>query len=228
MQTTDDKTKTAGTKRFPLVIVIGRQFGSGGRRIGKILAEKLNCDYFDKELLSQAAESMGYAKEVFAAHDERKPSAFRTLLQGVYGIADNFHDISMSGERLYGQQSKVIREICNDKPCVIVGRTADYILRHHPGLLSVFLHSPLEKRAKDIVARGDSASEQEAIDMARKMDRDRESYYNYYTCAQNWGRADNYDITIDSSSLSGDEVAELILSYAIKKFGRSVVCRLGE
>ena len=77
------------------------------------------------------------------------------------------------------------------------------------------------------MARGDSASEQEAIEMARKMDRDRESYYNYYTCAQNWGRADNYDITIDSSSLSGDEVAELILSYAIKKFGRSVVCRLG-
>lgn len=199
------------------VIVIGRQFGSGGRKIGKLVAERLQCPYYDKELLSKAAENLGYAREIFDAHDERKPSPFRTLLQGVYGIADNFHDTSMSAERLYKEQSEVIRQLCNQGSCVIVGRTADYILRHHPGLVSVFLHAPVEHRAKAIVSRGDSISELQAIELANKQDHDRERYYNYYSGSQRWGKAYNYHLTVDASSMSDSEIADLIIDYSHKK-----------
>ncbi len=199
------------------VIVIGRQFGSGGRRIGKLVAERLQCPYYDKELLSRAAESLGYAREIFDAHDERKPSPFRTLLQGVYGIADNFHDTSISAERLYKEQREVIRQLCDKGNCVIVGRTADYIMRHHPGLVSVFLHAPVEHRAKAIVRRGDSLSEQQAIDLANRHDHDRERYYNYYSGSQRWGKAYNYHLTIDASSMPDSEIADMIINYSHKK-----------
>lgn len=199
------------------IIVIGRQFGSGGRRIGKIIAERLRCPYYDRELLSKAAEGLGYAPEVFDVHDEKKPSPFRALLQGVYGIADNFHDTSMSAERLYKEQSEIIRQICSEGSCVIVGRTADYVMRHHPGLVSVFLHAPVEVRAKNIVSRGDCMSESQAVDLANKRDHARESYYNYYTGNQHWGRASNYHLSINASTLSDSEIADIIIDYANKK-----------
>lgn len=195
------------------IIVIGREFGSGGRRIGKMLAHKLQSRYYDKELLAEAAQSIGYAPEIFAAHDERKPSPLRTLLQGIYGIADNFHDTSICGESLYRAQSDVIRKICETDSCVIVGRTADYIMRHHPGLVSVFLHAPAETRARMIVERGEANDIPTAMEMARRRDKERERYYNYYT-GGNWGKASNYHLTIDASSLTEDQIVEIIIKYA--------------
>lgn len=201
------------------VIVIGRQFGSGGRKIGRLIAERLGIPYYDKELLSHAADSLGFSPEIFAAADERRPSAFHTLLQGMYGIADNFHATSISGERLYQKQSEVIKEICAKGPCVIVGRTADYVLRDHPGLLSVFLHAPEKWRAEKIVRRGDSMCCEDAITIAARHDRNREDYYNYYTGGK-WGRADNYHLTIDSSLMPADEIADLIIRFAQSKSKR--------
>ncbi len=97
--------------RHPLpagtIIVIGRQFGSGGRRIGRLVAEKTGFRYYDKELLAKAAESLGFSQKLFDKHDERKPSTLHTLLQGIYGIADNFHDTSICGESLYQAQSRM-------------------------------------------------------------------------------------------------------------------------
>lgn len=197
------------------VIVIGRLFGSGGRRIGKLVASRLGIAYFDKELLAQAAKSLGYAPEIFAAHDEKKPSPLKTLLQGIYGIADNFHDTSICGESLYKAQSNVIKEICQRESCVIVGRTADYVMRHHPGLVSVFLHSPIDRRAAQILARGEAPTLEAAAETARKNDRERESYYNYYT-GRHWGRASNYHLSLDSSLLSDEEVADIIISFTRK------------
>lgn len=217
MQTEDKTTESMDKRPLHTIIVIGRQFGSGGRRIGKLISERLQCPYYDKELLSKTAESMGYAREIFDLHDEKKPSPFRTLLQGVYGIADNFHDTSMSAEHLYKEQSRVIRELAEKGSCVIVGRTADYVMRHHPGLVSVFLHAPVELRARAIVKRGDSISEEQAIDLANKHDHNREKYYNYYTGRERWGKADNYHISIDASSLSDSEIADIIIDYARKK-----------
>lgn len=198
------------------VIVIGRQFGSGGRRIGKLIAQRLGFGYYDKELLAEAAQSLGFSQDIFAVHDERKPSPLRSLLQGLYGIADNFHDTSICGESLYHAQSDVIKKICEKEPCVIVGRTADYILREHPGLISVFLHAPIEIRAHQIVMRGDAPDESSAAELARKNDRERESFYNYYT-GGGWGKASNYHITIDASSIDYEKIAEIIIAFAKAK-----------
>ncbi len=212
-----EKETQEKTLRDPgTVIVIGRQFGSGGRRIGRMVADKLGIPYYDKELLSHAAKSLGFSPDVFAAADEKRPSAFRTLMQSMYGIADNFHTTSISGERLYEQQSKVIREIGSRGSCVIVGRTADYVLRDHPGLVSVFLHAPEKWRAEKIVRRGESMCCEEAISQAQKHDRNRENYYNYYT-GGNWGRADNYHLSLDSSLLPESRIADLIIGFARDK-----------
>ncbi|MCH5230034.1 MAG: cytidylate kinase-like family protein [Muribaculaceae bacterium] len=200
------------------VIVIGRQFGSGGRTIGKIIAKRLGFSYYDTELLSEAAAALGVSRQVLEDHDEKKPSALRALLQGAYGIADNFHAVPLTGERIYTAQCSAIKEIVKKGSCVIVGRNADFILRQHPHLLSVFLHSPVELRAQRILQRKEAQNRQEAIDMALRNDRRRESFYNFYTGDKRWGQADNYHLSIDTSSLDNESVADLIIKLASIKF----------
>ena len=194
------------------VIVIGREFGSGGRTIGKLLASRLGIDYYDTELLKKAAESEGVNPEIFKDHDEKKPSVLKVLLQGAYGIADNFHTVPFSGVSMYNSQCKVIKDLCKKGSCVIVGRSADRILRDHPKMISVFLHSPLEVRARRIVERGEASSLDEACEIARQHDRRRESYYNFYTGEKNWGVASNYHLSLDTSKFDNDTIVEIILS----------------
>ena len=209
-----------GIERLPenFVIVIGRQFGSGGRTIGKILASRLGVEYYDSELLNKAAEAEGMNAEIFRNHDEKKPSVLKALLQGAYGIADNFHTVPLSGENMYKAQCKVIKDICRKGSCVIVGRNADFIMRNHPFLLSVFLHSPLRNRVERVMERNEAASEEDAIELARQNDKRRESYYNYYTGEKKWGVADNYDLSLNTSKLDNDRVADIIISVAKEKF----------
>lgn len=197
------------------VIVIGRQFGSGGRRIGRALAERLGIAYYDKTLLSEAAAKLGFNKEIFANADERKPS-FLSSLTGLSFGADSWSSPGLSSEKIYLAQSRAIRDIISRKPCVIVGRTADYIGRDLPNLISIFLHSPIEKRARHIMERGDSPSVKEAIELARKRDKEREGYYNYYT-GRHWGVADNYHLSIDSSSMSDNNIIDIIVAYLEKR-----------
>lgn len=191
------------------VIVIGREFGSGGRRIGQKLARRLGCAYYDKELLTEAAASMGFMPEIFDLHDEKKPSVLNSFFQSFYGITQSYNENACGGASLYREQSKVIKRLCEQGPCIIVGRTADYVLRDHPRLLSVFLHSPLEHRAARIVERGEASTETEAMEMAQRRDRERESYYNYYT-GRRWGRANNYHLTLDASRLDDDTIVSLL------------------
>lgn len=201
------------------VIVIGRKFGSGGRNIGKIISEVLGIDYYDSEILSKAAQIEGIDPKVFKDHEEKKPSVLKTLLQGAYGIADNFHTVPLSSERIYRSQCKVIKELCNKSSCVIVGRNADYILRYHPRLLSVFLHSPESNRIKRILSRGEAKDESEAKELARKHDRRRESFYNFYTGEKLWGVASNYHLSLDTSNLEDNFIADIIMAMAKTKFG---------
>lgn len=213
------ETKEAG-KDMPdnFVIVIGRQFGSGGRTIGKIIASRLGIDYFDTELLKRAAEKEGMNPEMFKEHDEKKPSVLKVILQGAYGIADNFHTVPLSEERIYRAQSNVIKDLCKKGPCVIVGRNADFVMRRHPNLLSVFLHSPIEQRTRRILERAEALSEDEAMEMARRHDRRRESYYNFFTGEKKWGVADNYHLSLDTSFLDNESVADIIIAMAKEKF----------
>lgn len=212
---------------FPenFVIVIGRQFGSGGRTIGKLIAARLGIDYYDTELLKKAAETEGLSPEIFRERDEKKPSVLKVLLQGAYGIADNFHTVPLSSERTYSVQSQVIKDLCRKGSCVIVGRNADYILRNHTHMLSVFLHAPIELRAERILKRKEAYTKDEAIELARQHDKRRESYYNFFTGDKKWGTAQNYHLSLNTSFLNNDKVADLIIEVAKEKFSRSAVCR---
>lgn len=198
-----------------IIIIIGRSFGAGGRAIGKRLSALLGIPCFDRELLREAAEEFGFTNEVFARADERRPTIFKRLVTQVYGVQEAFNNDALSTENLYQAQSLVIRAIAQRGSCIIVGRTADYILRDFPHKLSVFVHAPLAFRARKIVERGDATDEAEAIDLARQKDRNRQDYYNYFT-GRNWGMASNYDLTLDSSLLSPQENAEVIVDYLRK------------
>ncbi|MCH5235925.1 MAG: cytidylate kinase-like family protein [Muribaculaceae bacterium] len=201
------------------VIVIGREFGSGGRTVGKLISSILGIDYYDTELLNKAAEKEGVNPQVFKEHEEKKPNLLKILLQGSYGIADNFHTVPLSSERIYRLQSKVIQDIAQKGSCVIVGRNADFILRDHKRLLSVFLHSPLEIRAKRIVERGEANNLDDACEIARQHDKRRESFYNFYTGDKKWGVASNYHLSLDTSFLDNETVAEIIIKTAKNKLG---------
>lgn len=194
------------------VIVIGRCFGAGARAIGGLLSRSLGMPVYDREVLKEAAEGFGFSREFFARADEKRPSLFKRLVTQAYGVQEAFLSDTFSSENIYQAQSKVIRAIARRGPCIIIGRTADYILRDFPGLLSVFLHAPLSYRAPKIVERGDAASEEEAIELARQMDKRRQEYYNYFTGRQ-WGCAINYDLTLDSSLLPPEKTAEIIATF---------------
>lgn len=199
------------------VIVLGRQFGSGGREVGHALSERLGLPYYDKELLKEAARRSGIREEVFSKADESKPSFFGALLGlGSSEAVENYTTSQMSRAGIYEAQSAVIEEIAAQGPCIIVGRTADYILRKRKNLASVFLHAPLEKRIPRIIARGNCASENEARQLAQKEDRLREGYYNFFT-GRHWGRSDNYDLSIDASSMSINDIVDLIIYYLERK-----------
>lgn len=202
-----------------LIIVVGRQFGSGGRKIGKALAEEYGLEYYDKEVLSEAARQFGYDPSLFARYDEKRPSPLRSLLSNAFGVADSFEN-SMSGEKIYERQSHVIRRLAEKKGCVFVGRSADYILRDHPRLISIFLHSPEEVRARTLVKRGDAPTIEKAIELVRKIDNSRENFYNYFK-GKGWGRADNYHLTLDSSLLGEEGVLDVIRTFIRQRFNIS-------
>lgn len=207
------KNDTDNTSASEFVIVIGREYGSGGRRIGKRLADELGVRYYDKSLLSEAASKLGYSPEIFEHKDERRPSLIRSLLSFTYGAQTaEINNQTLSDEKIYEFQSRVIRDICRHEPCVIVGRTADYIMRDHPGLISLFVHAPIERRIDAILARGETDDREKARETADHIDRNRESYYNYYTNSNGWGRARNYHLTFDSSVIGDNEIAQFVRS----------------
>lgn len=198
------------------ILVIGRSFGAGGRSIGRELSTLLGYPLYDSELLKESASEFGFAPEIFAKADERPPSFFKRLVTQSYGLQEVYMPVTLSGENLYHAQSRVIRHIASRGPAIIVGRTADYILRDFPSLVSVFIHAPLAYRAVKIVERGDAGDTAEAIELAKIKDRRRQEYYNYFTGRQ-WGMASNYDLTLDSSLLSPRENAELIEQFCKKR-----------
>lgn len=203
--------KEEGGENERFLIVIGREYGSGGRRIGKMLADELGVSYYDKKLLNEAAAKLGYRLDVFADKDERRPSLMRSILSFAYGAPlASIGDGPMSHERIYETQSRVIKDICSRESCVIVGRTADYVMRDHPRMISVFIHAPIDHRVKAVLTRDETRSEKEARDLAEKHDHARQSYYNYYTNREGWGKASNYTLTFDSSRISDQAILSAV------------------
>ena len=200
------------------IVVVGRQFGSGGRKIGRRLAEEFGLAYYDKEMLAEAARRLGFSEHVFARYDERPPSALRSWLSASFGVQDSFHQTPMSSEAIYAAQSRVINELADEGGAVFVGRSADYILRHRPHLASIFLHAPAEHRAQVLLERGEVESHEKGLELARKIDRNREDFYNYFT-GRRWGHADNYHLTLDTSLLSDDAAYDVVRSWLLARLG---------
>lgn len=200
------------------VIAIGRQFGCGGREIGQLIAKGLGVAYYDKELLSEAAKSSGVNEDFFEAADERSPRFFSSLWSfnlgyntGAYFIGDT----PLSDDSIYRAQSEVMTQLADRGPCVIVGRTADYLLRDHCKVVSVFVHSSIEDRVQRIMSRGDAKTEKEAREKAEKKNKLRAEYYNFYT-DKKWGDAASYDLSIDASLLGTQATALFIIDFVKK------------
>ena len=203
------------------VITIGRQFGSGGSETGRIVAQKLGIKYYDKELLAAAAKSSGVNTEFFEASDERSPSFFASSNIWSFNIGYNLGnffstEVSFSDDNLYKAQSETIQALANESPCVIVGRSADHVLRNHPCSIRVFISSSEKECIKRIINRGDCNNEADAREMAEKKNKLRANYYNFYTDKE-WGNATSYDLCIDSSKLSIEQVADIIVEYVKKR-----------
>ncbi len=206
-------------KASEIIIVIGREFGSGGRALGRLLSHRLGMPFYDKELLSEAAKRFGFDRRLIEQADERKPSLLRVLMGSsscCMTPSAYDYDNSLSPDTLYGVQSRVIRMLADEGPAIFVGRTADYILRERSDMLSIFVHSHLQKRAMHIVERGECDTLEDALDLARRRDRLRESYYNYYT-GRRWGSAANYHLCIDMSDMSAEDAADIVILCAEKK-----------
>lgn len=197
------------------VVTLGRQFGCGAREIGQLVAKMLGIEYYDKRLLLEAAKSSGVAPAIFEASDERTPKFFSSLWSfnlGYYSGALFVGDQPVKEDNVYQAQSQVMVELAKKGPCVIVGRSADYILRNEVQVISIFLHSPMEDRIKRIIKRGDCKTKKEAKEMAMKQNKLRANYYDFYT-DKHWGQSESYDLSIDSSKLGPEGTAKLIVDY---------------
>lgn len=198
------------------IITIGRQFGSGGRGIGEKLAKHYGIKYYDKELLTRTAKESGFCEEMMHNHDERPTNSFLyNLVMDTYSFGYNssaFVDMPIS-HKVFLAQFDTIKKIANEGPCVIVGRCADYALSEYPNCLHVFIHADEKSKIKHIMEKhGDVTTEQKARDMMIKKDKQRQSYYNYYS-SKKWGRADSYDLTINSGILGEDGTVKLLIQY---------------
>ncbi|MDR0830236.1 MAG: cytidylate kinase-like family protein [Prevotellaceae bacterium] len=198
-----------------MLITIGRQFGSGGMAIAKILSEKLSIPLYDKELINLASQKSGLGKEYFEKADEKSSfSIFGNLLGGFFGgeQANNY----LCNETLFAIQSKVIQDIAEKESAIFIGRCADYILREKPNLLTIFITANFSDRIKRIVDEK-NISEKEAKNLVEQNDKRRAEYYNYYS-NKTWGNASAYHLCVNSSTLGVEKTAEFLFEFCCQNF----------
>ena len=198
-----------------LIIIIGREIGSGGRTIARLLAEKYGCQFYDREILNLAAKESGFNEKFFEQNDEKK-GIFKSLFHiHVPFISDScFYDNGLSQESLFKMQSDAIRKAAQKGPCVFVGRCADYVLRDFENVVSFFITANIDERIKRVSQRY-GYSEQESRKLIENGERQRASYYNYYP-GKKWGDSRSYDLCINSSILGIEGTMELIGDFLDK------------
>ena len=198
------------------IYTIGREFGSMGLLVGQRLAERLGIKYYDKELLQQAAKNSGFCEEIFENHDEKATTSFLySLVMDTYSVGNNyavapFLDMPLN-HKVFLAQFNTIKNIAQNESCVIVGRCADYALANNPDVINVFIRADLDDRIRIISKRMDM-TENKAKDLILKTDKQRASYYNYYT-SKKWGDSAGYDLCINMSKISVDHAVDLILDF---------------
>ena len=187
------------------IITISREFGSGGRFIGEEVAKKLGIAYYDKNIINQIAEESGLSPDYIQESAELSPK------KGIFAYALAGRDITGKSveDMVYEAQRKVILELAEKEPCVIIGRNADFILKDRDDVLNVFIHGNMPEKTERI-CRLYNVSEKEAVKMMTDTDKRRMTNYNFYT-DQKWGKASNYTLSLNSSQLGYDKCEEIII-----------------
>ena len=199
------------------VITIARQYGCGGRTIGQLLAERLDIKYLDNDLIRMAAEKNGVSVEFYKEYDEKASSKFASIFgysTPAGGYYSPMYNELVVNDKLYYTQSNIIKETAKANPCVIVGRCADYVLEGQANLVTVFLHADIETR-RDRIVNKYGIEEKNIEKYIHKADKRRSQYYNTYT-DKVWGAVNNYDIMLNTSKMSPEDVVDVICSYLDK------------
>lgn len=194
------------------IITISREFGSGGRTIGRMVAEKLGIPFYDKELVDQIALESGFAPQYVEEHGEHSPGkSFFSYAFAHHGVPGVMNGLS-TADFLWNIQCNVILQLADKGPCVIVGRNADYILKDRKDCLHAFIHADMDFRADRIVRLyGESEKSPEA--RLQEKDKRRRVNYQHYT-GRAWGTAQNYDICLNSSTIGIEECVDIIVAMA--------------
>ena len=187
------------------IITISREFGSGGRFIGEEVAKKLGIAYYDKNIINEIAEKSGLSPEYIQEKAELSPK------KGLFGYAFAGRDITGKSveDMVYETQRKVILDLVEKEPCVIIGRNADYILKERDDVLNVFIHGNMSEKIQRIT-RLYNVEEKVAVKMMEDTDKRRMTNYNFYT-DQKWGKASNYTLCLNSSQLGYDRCEKIIV-----------------
>ena len=200
-----------------MVITIGRQYGSGGREVGRRLATRLEIPYYDKEILSEASKDSGICEELFENHDEKPTRSFLySLVTGVqtHGNPSTMYMDMPLNHRIFLAQFDTIRRLAGQGPCVVVGRCADYVLRDEKNVVNVFLKADMEHRMERAIERG--AEPSRAQEIVKRQDKERASYYNYYATTT-WGDVNNYDLCLDTGRIGYDGAVDMICAYIAQR-----------
>ncbi|MBP3887209.1 MAG: cytidylate kinase-like family protein [Cellulosilyticum sp.] len=197
-----------------LIITIGRQYGSGGRLVGKKLAEALGISFYNREIIELAAQQSGMSEEAFEKVDETAASSLLySIATGAYMFGNYVSpqvDLPLN-DKLFILQSEIIKSVAIKESCVIVGRCADYILKDRKDVINVFIHASKEARKQRAIDEyGIAANKVE--NYLNKIDKKRSTYYNYYT-GEKWGYSTNYQLCLDSSVLGIEGCVHMIESF---------------
>lgn len=201
-----------------IIINVGRQLGSGGHDIGRMLALDFGAKYYDRELLNLAAKESGLSEQVFERNDERK-SFLHTFLHLPNALSgESYTRQSFTQDSVFQFQSDAIRKAANEGSCVFVGRCADYVLREYNNVVNIFITASMDFRVQQVMAKQNFLSPLEARRFIEQRESRRADYYNYYT-GKKWGHAASYDLCIDSSILGLVDTEKFIAQFIRKRFG---------
>lgn len=196
------------------IITISRQFGSGGRYIGRKLAESYGIPFYDNELISRAAKESGFAEAVFENAEKKATNSFLySIAMGLntYGAQEmGFMGLSMD-DRIFLAQSKVIQQVADEGPCVIVGRCSDYILRGYKNVVNLFIGANVDFRI-DRAVNVYGLDKVNAAEKVLKYDKRRANYYNYHA-GEKWGNINNYDMAIHSDYCGIERTVDVIRAF---------------
>ena len=192
------------------IITISRQFGSGGRGIGKLLADRLDIPFYDKELIELASKESGIDERIFKSEGEETGRFYQVLGAIGYALgspAGGIYEYSIN-DQLYLVQANIIEQLANVGPCVIVGRCADYVLEDREDVLNIYLCADMDERLRRVIDEYHVEDADEA--MLCKVDKRRSNYYQYYT-DRVWGKAENYDLCINTGKFDTDAIIGMIV-----------------